>query len=62
MQLNEITFLREQMRNVSDSDAFKSFENLPSSIIAGRDKDSDVSSYEDHINLAVERILSEQVS
>ncbi len=62
MQLNEIAFLREQMRNVSDSDAFKAFEDLPSSIIAKRDKDSDVSSYEDHINQAVERILAEQVS
>jgi len=47
------------MRNVSDSDAFKAFENLPSSIIAKRDKDSDVNSYEDHINQAVERILAD---
>ena len=38
------------MRNVSDSDAFKAFENLPSSILATREKDADVSSYEDHID------------
>ena len=59
MQLEEVNFLKEQMRNVSESDAFKSFEGLTSCIQSNKNNGAN---FEEKINQAVESILAKQIS
>ncbi|TNV83079.1 hypothetical protein FGO68_gene17279 [Halteria grandinella] len=57
MQLKEVSFLKEQVKNVADSEAFKQFEGNLSALQSDSTQDRN---YEDKINQAVESILSQQ--
>ena len=58
-QLKEINFLRDQMINVSDSDMFKAYEGLPSSLGSTM---GELSNHDEKINKAVDRILADQAN
>ena len=56
LALQEIDFIREQMRAVSDSEPFKAFETFQSALKKG--ESDDIASYEDLVNQDVENILA----
>ena len=58
-QLKEINFLRDQMTNVSDSDMFRPYEGLPSSLGSTKEE---LSNHDEKINKAVDRILADQAN
>lgn len=55
MQLKEVSFLKDQVRNVADSEAFKAFEGVISAL---QNESLQDRNYDDKINHAVESILS----